>query len=706
MSLVSTPYRFVPLSRLVLLPDWADRVSHDHPFRDGVCGELRLQLHCHTPLCVGGKQQDSTETSAGKVSFYRTPDGQPAIPGSSLKGMLRNVLEIASFARFGKVQVQDQRLGVRDVTSSGNFYMSAINPNTTESGWLRFDHGQWTITPCSFSRIHQKDLIEHCNVPENRWISASSAKKRYEIIGLLPHIKFRTEPSKNKKRQAVADSAGPFTGCIVVTGQPGPAFNKVNRNGKSEGIKKYEFVFHDPAPGKEVPPALSVDEKVFNGFLHIHQDSAEWTFWRDHLSEGKLDQGIPVFFHRDGGKVSSLGLAFMYKLPYKHSLHEAIGHTHPVHLQAADQAPDLADLIFGHLGESGNSLRGRTGIGLATPLGQPSLQWQKPTVLSNPKPTFFPAYVRQDGKEHRQLMQRDCELSGWKRYPAKPVDILDPPEKSKPTVQVELEAVAAGTDFEFRIRVHNLRQVELGALLWALDFGDRPRCRHGLGTGKPYGLGQVSLSLTGWDLLANDPQLAAEGIDATWLDTCRAAYVRLMEDTLASAGSRWAESGPIKALLEFAEPHSHPQDLDYLRDPKKFLHLRTAKTLAEVQTTLHAHTGVVPHANFDTTQPRSGDIDFDRLREQQQREALKAQASDEDRFLIEIDELIQQHFSGQGTGSTLGKLSKKIRSAHSNLDVFSEGQIKRLLEMIGNCSAIENKDLQKACKKFSRGADA
>ena len=100
------PYRFVPLSGLVLLPDWGAQASHDHPFRDGVSGELDVALHCHTPLCLGGEQTASTDTTPARVSMFRTPDGEPAIPGSSLKGMLRNVLAIAAFARFRQVECQ------------------------------------------------------------------------------------------------------------------------------------------------------------------------------------------------------------------------------------------------------------------------------------------------------------------------------------------------------------------------------------------------------------------------------------------------------------------------------------------------------------------------------------------------------------------------------------------------------------------------
>src|SRR5690606_4267980 len=178
MSHVSAPYRFVPLSKLVLLPDWADQVSHDQPFADGLCGELQLQLTCHTPLCVGGRQEKSSDREPGKVYFFRTPDNRLAIPGSSLKGMLRNVLEIASFARFR--QVEDQHLGVRDISEADNFYARAIVSSPVQAGWLNFRDGQWQIQPCEFSRLHQEQLIEHFRVPRADWKPLKTAAQRYK----------------------------------------------------------------------------------------------------------------------------------------------------------------------------------------------------------------------------------------------------------------------------------------------------------------------------------------------------------------------------------------------------------------------------------------------------------------------------------------------------------------------------------------------
>lgn len=97
---VRAPYAFVPLSDKVFFPDWADLVSHDVPFKDGWCGEVEIEINTVTPLVVGA-ERNRLSNGGGDVRPFCLPGGPYAIPGSSLQGMIRNVLEIATFGRIG-----------------------------------------------------------------------------------------------------------------------------------------------------------------------------------------------------------------------------------------------------------------------------------------------------------------------------------------------------------------------------------------------------------------------------------------------------------------------------------------------------------------------------------------------------------------------------------------------------------------------------
>lgn len=98
-STITASYNFVPLSSWVHIPEWAAAVSHDLPFEDGLCGELSIEIIAETPILIGSEKA----AGSGAVHPCRLPDGAYAIPGASLKGMIRNVLEIAAFGRMRAV---------------------------------------------------------------------------------------------------------------------------------------------------------------------------------------------------------------------------------------------------------------------------------------------------------------------------------------------------------------------------------------------------------------------------------------------------------------------------------------------------------------------------------------------------------------------------------------------------------------------------
>ena len=252
---VTAPYRFVPLSNLIVYPDWSEKVSHDKPFRDGVSGEMTVTLKNKTPLCVGGEQSPATATSAGKVHFFKTPAGRPAIPGSSLKGMLKNVLEIASFSPMR--QVEDQKLGVRDLTNANNFYMSRIT--NAQSGWLRYDEKKgWLIYPCSFYRVHQQNIIDTFGIRFDDWKKCQSVMERYYQLTICPEVQFEYEKEKNGKKIACISKIkkgenSSSIGRLVVTGQPGACFKE------NKSAKKYEFVFYNT---QENPKTVLSDERL------------------------------------------------------------------------------------------------------------------------------------------------------------------------------------------------------------------------------------------------------------------------------------------------------------------------------------------------------------------------------------------------------------------------------------------------------------
>ena len=566
LNCIDAPYNFVPLADWVHIPDWARLVSHDLPFRDGLSGYLDLSITAHTPILVGREQQPAP----GQVHPYQLPDGRYTLPGTALKGMIRSVVEIASFSRM--TMVDNQRLSVRDLTPAahsfyGDFMTQTVGPSTyqalSKAGWLSFDtaRGVWWIQPCEYARVEHTDLVAYHGT---HWVNVHhrpTARDKYAAWGKPLDIQFDSGPEiahpHSHARSLVYRKAsnlgtGATNGTLVFTGH--------------SPQKHLEFIFFG-----RVGTPIRVPDDVFHGFLDIHDQKTEnatrtaWDDWRGAMQ-------VPVFYlEKPGhpGTVASLGLALMYKLPCRHSIYDAINHSSPQHLDGGGD--DLATLLFGRVGDKPEDcLRGRVTFHHAVADGNPQPQVQPPTILNGPKPTYYPNYIRQpaarnnripQGQGYVTFMDEQCKIRGWKRYPARPataahVQVLTAEQMQNTAVQVILHPLSAGTTFSTRMDFHNLKPEELGALCWALTWGGADGLRHNLGMGKPFGFGQLTITINGSELR---PNRSAESA-LTW-ERYRDAFIKFMNDAHERArghGKKWLDSDEIKALLGMADPGKQP----------------------------------------------------------------------------------------------------------------------------------------------------
>ena len=611
---IDAPYNFVPLSEHVLEPEWGALVSQDLPFSDGLSGTIAFAITAHSPILVGGEQK-KRKGAVGRKHFFTLPDGRFAIPGSSLRGMIRNVLEIASFGAMRRVD--DQWLAVRDLTAAARpFYGERIvatigrtpSPEDGEerpvvqplsrAGWLSFDanRGAWRLEPCEYARVEFDELVGFASGAGSTidWLdNASSARWRYEKwerAGLPLRVTMKVGPLQNRwsqrariricMREAKFGSPG-VDGTLVFTGFP------------ERSRKHREFFFFNSGTAVDVP------HKAMNAFLTVHEESEDWHFWKRKIARGER---VPVFWLERKGVPWRIGLAMMFRLAHEETVHQLLHRASERHIQ--DPVLDLPTLLFGHAADDDTSagsrgLKGRAWFDFAVVAparieqkdGKVRFEPVEPkgteeTVLSVPKPSYYPNYVRQptdDGIRLRgnvyatytplagnrlEKEVREPRIRGWKRYPARPrndVQVPAPPEGVSEDVKVQLHPLPKGTRFQGRLRFHNLRPVELGALLWALTWGGDTNRRHGLGMGKPFGFGQVTIELGDHEFLPNDPGRETRTI-ADYIEDFTGYMDGWCRKTL---GSSWRDTEQMRHLLAMADPDERPAagSLDYMRLP-------------------------------------------------------------------------------------------------------------------------------------------
>ncbi|OCR90374.1 RAMP superfamily CRISPR-associated protein, partial [Campylobacter fetus] len=117
--MITAPYNFVPLNEQIFYPDWADNVSHDIPFSDAQSGEIDITITAKNPIFIKNHTPEgSKETLEFCHHINENGEKEYYIPSSSVKGMIRNVLEIIS---FGKIKIDSKFntiSSVRDMTNN------------------------------------------------------------------------------------------------------------------------------------------------------------------------------------------------------------------------------------------------------------------------------------------------------------------------------------------------------------------------------------------------------------------------------------------------------------------------------------------------------------------------------------------------------------------------------------------------------------
>jgi len=511
--MIRAPYNFVPLNDIVFTPQGGDAISQDIPFSDGESGKITIKLTAESPVYVrngGSWPHDQSRNDDPDYQAFSNHLGNFFIPATSIKGMVRNVLEIMSLGKLGVAsRVQNRAYSYRDVGNKdpvlGPLYRKRIMkpgepyaPNV-KAGWLCEYEGVWSIKPCEFARVEQcgvrggddglttlgGDIIDWQRADaDNNFPAAEDKYKQWADSGQNLKISFDfkldnhggiKEVHQHRRvrlayKKAIALGKGRKSGRLVFTGQ-------------GSGTKHMEFIFYDR---EDVDP-LIVAPEIQDDFFFIHsiengQFNDTLTFMLD--KNWHRQRGIPVFYQKNGDRITSIGLTMMYRYPYDNRILDLLPENHRTDL------PDLADQIFGTI--SGSPLKGRVQFSHALARQTTAIPGNLETrVLSSPKASYTPTYL-QDGHSYNESTSR---LRGWKRYPVHNDDSIVETDGTE-GVSTRFRPLQKGAEFKCVVRFHNLRKPEIGALLSALTFhGNQQELFHSLGMAKPLGCGKMRLQL-------------------------------------------------------------------------------------------------------------------------------------------------------------------------------------------------------------------
>jgi len=718
---IKAPFNFVPLNKKVVYPYWADSVSHDVPFSDGQSGCLELEIEAISPIFVrngqkqGSAKQESqpqpsaadakTQTGASAQQDFSNDQDKYFLPGTSIKGAVRSVLEIMSFSKLAD-KVNDHQYSFRDLRDDKD-YLPSFKPEKVMGGWLKYDEEkeEYHITSAGRpGRIKHEEIdrmfgqfISNEFTIQNISSSQKTAKYKYDQI-LSGNTRYEVAVKKTISAHGLdyyEFSEEPnITGYLIFTGQPGPSgiFKK--------GGKRSEFIFFK---GEENTTSLPVSPLVIRNFKFAYFDhdrnktSVDWEFWRKKLYNG---EEIPVFFSKQDGKVVHMGLSYLYKLPFNNSVRASIYK----HQKPDIQKLDLSQVIFGHVTPQKLPLKGRVSFGHAY-AEQVELLEVRTEVLGSPKASYYPIYIWQPNKgQYNTFMHEEAEISGWKRYPVRKGNNTtnNPPPtingKTNLNVATRFKPVKEGAVFRCRVQYHNLRMIELGALLSALTFHGTPDTFHSIGMAKPLGLGKVKIRVN--------------GIETSLKQACLGAYECYMENELRNNGG-WLRSEQLAQLLAMSIEQENDEMLAYmaLKDHA------SVKTKDHTKQSLPRYTKIGNRRTAQITSFLNHTFYTDQLLQQEKERFATVKPSagelfkqindaEEIRFQAELKYYIEQLMS------TVKEAEVQLLTTREQLDELKQKSINKQNRELESIKAKQNgpewKELTKGSKSFenlSKDAD-
>ncbi|XHX78400.1 MAG: TIGR03986 family CRISPR-associated RAMP protein [Stenomitos frigidus ULC029] len=515
------PYNFVELPEQVVpaqpIPPANIYNSKHHT------GWIDCQLETSSPLYIRcgltSEQFLASKEAKDLPEFFTHPGNlRPTLPGSSLRGLLRSLIEIISFGKLDESRVDSKSsftfraVAAKGDDPLGDTYKRKVNAKTVRAGYLLCEGDQWYIQPAI--KIDQKPFvwIRDDKIELTGFISVDDASYYPQYF---TNVSFGRITIKNTRPFTEQISGNPDQlqykkGVLITSGN-------MAETGSGAGTSPRKN--HCLVGQRDVKaPRLSISPEA----VRIYRDTLTEFQQNEHAFSstwGVLQSDRCIFYCQPepGQAITLFGHSPNFRIPYLHKETDrpiTIADLIPENLRNS-QLVDLADAIFGYV-RPGKATReqaqaGRVFVSDATCdqtveadiwLSSTAIM---PHILSGPKLTTFQHYLTQGKSSKRDLNHYASQpgtktvIRGHKLYWHKGAlpQIEHPDPVNAPETQMTtIRPIKPGVKFTFKIQFENLRDEELGALLWLLNVAQDETYRLSLGMGKPLGMGAIKIEST------------------------------------------------------------------------------------------------------------------------------------------------------------------------------------------------------------------
>ncbi len=452
----TAPYNFVPLNKEVVQAEGAAEAEKKkscagfaiYDTEHCKTGYIDCEIEALTPLYIRDSLTSDEYKAGGFSSAFFSPADKIRLPGSSLRGMVRNLMEIVSFGKF--IHTNNVKLYYRAFTDVAKNLEEAYRKNMVEemrsdgayamkvkAGYLTYSQGEYKIYPAVELEVEEKNSK---NISLLQYFKVEEEDLQKKVSELYPEkVSKDDDDGKTGKRKKVQNRKFKYGFQPILfqhskVGSDWPHsvplwYSKVTNIQKFD--KEHEkaipadwhegtLVYTGFAPRKHMQWVIA---KRSDNFIPVSIEDYQHDVNRheqyDLLEKLKKYQYVPCFYATDAnGQILSFGHTGMFRVNYRHSIPDCIS----TDLKQPEKI-DLAENIFGIVNEKKEqNIAGRVFFEDAIPFDENKTQMldeSVPEILASPKPTTFQHYLEQDSDDPASLHTYDSDdalIRGYKIY--------------------------------------------------------------------------------------------------------------------------------------------------------------------------------------------------------------------------------------------------------------------------------------------------
>lgn len=530
-----SPYNFVsfPSKVVVKYKDVKELPKHNNfknsDGKDLLSGCIEYTLKAETPIMVAAGDRSNTEESKKNKEFFRNIEGEYAIPGNTIRGMIRTnsqILSFSSIAAKGSSDISDIQdssfLFYRDFSGGNSLskrYKNILGVSNSrilknvKAGYIFKEKGSYYIKPAKVF----KDNISYLRIDER-----TLKKIARNVTGISYIHQDGQEKYDNEKNNNESKKYNPYK--VEISYEYSNEDLKVTKIGNLGECKNKGYILSGGyVPRKQSHYIVKEEDSEVSEFIipekliDLYLDDLIATKKMDKAGKNdcrvkkgyefwalpKDDERKPVFYINHNN-VLHFGFTPYLRLSFGKKILDGVSSKY----KEVDGI-SYTDSIFGFINREINgytyNYKSRVSFDDAVALGDPDVgESSIEMLLAEPKPTSYNLYLVQpeiNDKKNLKIYEEDDKgsfcLRGFKQYWLK--DYIEIPKKDYieiPKIESEkmsffINPLKEGAKFRGKIFFKNLDEDELGLLLWSLKLNED--CYQNIGLAKPYGYGRVKV---------------------------------------------------------------------------------------------------------------------------------------------------------------------------------------------------------------------